>query len=65
MAEFADRIAKLVAQPTYKPVTLKAMARQFEVSADDYAEFRATVKRLVKEGKLDLAKDKTDRKSVV
>ena len=62
MAEFADRVAKLVAQPDYKPITLKAMARQFEVPADDYAEFRATVKRLVKEGKLDLAKDKTLRR---
>ena len=38
------------------------MSRQFEVPADDYAEFRATVKRLVKEGKLDLAKDKTLRR---
>ena len=62
MAEFADRVAALVAQPAYKPITLKAMARQFEVPADEYAEFRATVKRLVKEGKLDLAKDKTLRR---
>jgi ribonuclease R len=62
MAEFADRVASLVAQPAYKPITLKAMARQFEVPADEYAEFRATVKRLVKEGKLDLAKDKTLRR---
>ena len=38
------------------------MARHFEIPADDYAEFRATVKRLVKEGKLDLAKDKTLRR---
>ncbi len=38
------------------------MSRQFEVAADDYAEFRATVKRLMKEGKLDLAKDKTLRR---
>ena len=51
MAELADRIARLVAQPDYKPITLKVMARQFEIPADDYAEFRATVKRLVKEGK--------------
>ena len=62
MADFADRIAKLVAQSDYKPVTLKAMSRHFEISTDDYAEFRATVKRLVKEGKLDLAKDKTLRR---
>lgn len=61
MAELADRITRLVSRPEYKPVTLKAMARQFEIPADDYAEFRATVKRLVKEGKLDLGRDKTIR----
>jgi len=62
MAEFADRIARLVAEPDYKPITLKAMARRFEIPADDYADFRATVKRLIKEGKLDLGKDKTVRR---
>jgi ribonuclease R len=58
MADHADVVLKLVAQPDYKPITLKAMARRLEVPPDDYAEFRATVKRLVKDGKLDLAKDK-------
>jgi ribonuclease R len=61
MTDFADQVARLVAQPGYKPITLKAMARRFEVPADDYAAFRAAVKRLVKDGKLDLAKDKTLR----
>jgi ribonuclease R len=61
MADFADRVARLVAEPVYKPITLKAMARQFEVSADEYTTFRAAVKGLVKSGKLDLAKDKTLR----
>jgi ribonuclease R len=58
MAEFAARVLKLVSEPDYKPITLKAMSRRFQVDPDDYAEFRATVKQLVKEGKLDLAKDK-------
>ena len=62
MADFAESVLKLVAEPDYKPITLKAMSRRFEVSPDDYAEFRATVKRLIKEGKLDLAKDKTLRR---
>jgi ribonuclease R len=62
MADFADRVVKMVAETDYKPITLKAMARRFEVSADDYSEFRATVKRLVKEGKLDLTKEKTLRR---
>ncbi len=59
MPDYADRILKLVSEPDYKPMTLKAMSRRFKVAPDDYAEFRATVKRLVKDGKLDLAKDKT------
>jgi ribonuclease R len=61
MTDFADRVVRLVAQPGYKPITLKAMSRHFEISPDDYAEFRAAVKRLVKEGKLDVAKDKSLR----
>ena len=59
MADFAARVLKLVSEPDYKPITLKAMSRRFEVPTDDYAEFRQAVKWLVKEGKLDLAKDKT------
>jgi ribonuclease R len=39
MTDFADQVARLVAQPGYKPITLKAMARRFEVPADDYAAF--------------------------
>jgi len=62
MADFADSVLKRVAEPEYRPATLKALSRQFEVSPDDYAEFRATVKRLIHQGKLDLAKDKTLRR---
>ena len=61
MAEFAARVLKLVSEQDYKPITLKAMSRRFEVDADDYADFRATVKGLIKEGKLELRKDKTLR----
>ena len=41
MPDFAARVLKLVAEPDYKPITLKAMSRRFEVDPDDYAEFRA------------------------
>ncbi len=37
------------------------MSRRLEVAPDDYPEFRATVKGLIKEGRLDVAKDKTLR----
>ena len=62
MADFAERAMELVSGPDYRPITLKAMSRRFKVDTDDYAEFRAAIKQLVKEGKLDLGKDKTLRR---
>jgi len=59
MADFAERVLKLVAEPDYAPMTPKAMARRFEVGTDDYAGFRQAVKELVKQGKLEQARDKT------
>jgi len=62
MSDFADRVVRMLARPDYKPLTLKAMARVLEVPPDDYAEFRSSVKQLIKERKLDLAKDKRLRR---
>ncbi|MFO0889721.1 MAG: ribonuclease R [Isosphaeraceae bacterium] len=62
MAEFAGRVMKLVAEPGYTPITLKAMSRRLKIDADDYAEFRAAVKALVKEGKLEVRRDKALRR---
>jgi ribonuclease R len=62
MAEFAERVLKLVAGPDYRPISAKAMARQFEVDPDDYPDFRAAIKELVRQNKLELARDKTLRK---
>ena len=62
MADHAARIMKLIHELDYAPITLKKMARRFEVGADDYSEFRQAVKALVKEGKLELARDKTLRR---
>ena len=59
MAEFAERVVGLVAEPDYRPITLKAMSRHLEVQPDAYAEFRRAVKGLIREGKLHLARDKT------
>ena len=59
MADFAARVMGLVAGPAYRPMTLKAMSRQLEVGAADYPDFRATVKRLIHEGKLHVARDKS------
>jgi ribonuclease R len=62
MTEFAERVLKLVSQPDYRPLTVKAMSRRFEIDPKDYSDFRATVKALVQQGKLDLGKDKTLRR---
>src|SRR3954453_13322145 len=61
MAEHGDRVLKLVGEPDYKPITLKAMSRRLKVEVDDYAEFRSAVKALVKDGKLEVARDKTPK----
>ena len=57
--DFEARVLKLVDEPDYKPITLKAMSRGFEVEPERYADFRAAVKGLIRAGRLDLAKDKT------
>ena len=59
MAEFAERVVGLVAELDYRPMTLKAMSRQLDVEPALYAEFRQTVKALIRDGKLHSARDKT------
>ncbi len=62
MADHAARIMKLVTEPDYKPLTLKKLARRFEVGVDDYSDFRQAVKELMRQGKLEQARDKTLRR---
>ena len=62
MDDHAARVLALLSEPDYEPLTLKAMARHFKISDDDYPGFRNAVKGLIKAGKLDLAKNKTIRK---
>ncbi len=59
MSHFADQVLGLLNRADYKPITLKAISRRFEVEPEQYAEFRSAVKALIKEGRIDLAKDKT------
>src|SRR3954447_6452674 len=59
MSHFEDKVLGFVSRPDYKPITLKAMSRRFEIGPEDYAEFRSEVKALIREGRLDLGKDKT------
>ncbi len=62
MSDYADRVLKLVAEPEYRPLTLKAIGRRFKVDPEAYPLFRSAVKTLIKQGQLDIAKDKTLRK---
>ena len=57
MRDYETEVLALVSGPDYKPITLKAMSRRFKIGVDDYSAFRATVKGLVKQGRLDLGKD--------
>lgn len=59
MAEFAERVVGLVAEPNYRPMTLKAMSRHLDVEPESYPEFRRVVKDLIRAGKLHAARDKT------
>ncbi len=61
MDDYADKVLGLVARPDYEPITLKAIARRLGIEHPEYAELRRTVKALVREGRLDVGKDKTLR----
>ena len=62
MSHYVDQVLGLVARADYLPITLKALSRRFEIEPDDYPAFRSAVKALVKDGRLEIAKDKTLRK---
>ncbi|MGE3822291.1 MAG: RNB domain-containing ribonuclease, partial [Isosphaeraceae bacterium] len=59
MNSYEDRVLGLVGKTDYHPITLKAISRRLEIGPEDYAEFRSTVKAMVKDGRLTLRKDKT------
>ncbi len=63
MDDHAARVLALVAEPDYRPLSLKGMAKRFKVDDDAYPSFRGAVKTLIKSGKLELLKNKTIRKA--
>ncbi|HMB07238.1 MAG TPA: ribonuclease R [Isosphaeraceae bacterium] len=58
MDDYAAHVLELVSEPDYQPLTLKAISRRLKVDVEEYAAFRSAVKGLVREGRLDIAKDK-------
>jgi ribonuclease R len=61
--DYESRVMGAVSLPEYRPKTVKALSRELEIPADEYPEFRRTVKGLVKAGRLVLARDKTLEKA--
>ncbi|AGA25526.1 ribonuclease R [Singulisphaera acidiphila] len=58
MTDPTDKVLDLVSEADYKPMTLKAMSRRLGIDPEDYPAFRAAVKGLIKDGRLEIAKDK-------
>ncbi len=59
MSSHSDRVLQFVADSSYRPRTLKGLSRHFKIDPEDYPAFRAEVKELVKQGKLEVGRDKT------
>lgn len=58
MTDPIDKVLDLVAAADYKPLTLKAISRRLGIAAEDYSSFRSAVKGLLKDGRLEIGKDK-------
>ena len=65
MSAWNDRILGHVSRPEYRPATLKTLAKRLEVPAESYADLRSAVKDLVRQGRLEFAKDRTLRRPPV
>jgi ribonuclease R len=52
MKDLTETILQYVRRPNYQPVKVKALARRLGIAAEDYAEFRRTVKNLIRQGQL-------------
>ena len=49
----------LLGQPSYRPLKLKAIARKLKISQPRYLQFKAAVRELVRQGRIELRKDHT------
>src|SRR5262245_2685194 len=59
--ELDKRILAAVTGPGYSPLKPKALARKLGLAADDYADFKHAVRGLIKQGRLELARNNTLR----
>ena len=49
----------LLGHPSYRPLKLKAIARKLKISQPRYLQFKAAVRELVRQGRIELRKDHT------
>jgi ribonuclease R len=61
MHDIEKQIITAVYAPGYQPLKPKALSRKLGLSADQYADFKSAVRKLIKEGRLELAKNSTIR----
>lgn len=62
MTDFAAKILEFISRPEYQPITLKAIAKRVGFDPDEYADVRGAVKRMIRTGQVELARNKTLRK---
>ena len=63
MADLEKRILAAVAQPGYQPLKAKALARKLELPGSSYQAFKDALRGLLKQGRLELGKNKSIRPS--
>src|SRR6516164_2334216 len=57
MAKLEEQILAAVGRKNYQPLKPKALARKLGVPTPQYTDFRKAVKELLKQGRLELAKN--------
>src|SRR5215203_2424598 len=61
MPDFHEMILHAVGRKGYKPLKPKALARKIGVAADQYADFRQTLRDMARKGRVTFGKDHTVR----
>src|SRR5947209_10077345 len=61
MTDYSDQILAAVGRKSYAPLKPKALARKLGIASEDYRDFRRALKDLLRDGRLELAKNHTLR----
>jgi ribonuclease R len=63
MGTLEERILSTLAQPSYRPLKPKALARKLQVPSAQYAHFRQTLRELVHQHRVEVGKNHTVRQA--